>query len=55
VDDPSRQARQVGKVFVFAGHHFGAGGAGHVRVNLGTSPKRVREIVRRLAAAMTTP
>jgi hypothetical protein len=26
-----------------------------VRVNLGTSSERVREIVRRLAAAMTTP
>jgi cysteine-S-conjugate beta-lyase len=32
------------------GQDYGAGGAGHVRVNLGTSPERVREIVRRLSA-----
>lgn len=54
LDDPSRQARKVGNVLVYGGHHFGAGGAGHVRVNLGTSTERVQEIVRRLASAMTT-
>ncbi len=55
LDDPSRQARKVGKVLVYSGRHFGAGGEGHVRVNLGTSTERVHEIVRRLASAMATP
>jgi cysteine-S-conjugate beta-lyase len=52
-DRPAHQALEAGKVFVFDGHHFGAGGAGHVRANLGTSPARVSEIVRRLGSAMT--
>ena len=55
LDDPSRQARKIGKVLVYGGHHFGAGGEGHVRINLGTSSDRVQEIVQRLASAMTTP
>lgn len=32
------------------GQDYGAGGGGHVRVNLATSPERVAEIVRRLSA-----
>jgi cysteine-S-conjugate beta-lyase len=55
VADPARRAREVGKVFVFDGRHFGTGGSGHVRVNLGTSTERVQEIVRRLSVAMTAP
>jgi cysteine-S-conjugate beta-lyase len=55
VADPARRAREVGKVFVFDGRHFGAAGAGHVRVNVATSTERVEEIVRRLAVAMTSP
>lgn len=33
------------------GQDYGAGGAGHVRVNLATSPERVTQIVQRLSAA----
>ena len=54
-DDPARQARKVGRVYLYSGRHFGASGEGHVRVNLGTSAERVQEIVRRLAVAMTAP
>ncbi len=33
------------------GQDYGAGGLGHVRVNLGTTPQRVHEIVRRLSGS----
>lgn len=48
-DDPAGRASARGRVQVNAGPTFGPGGEGHVRVNLATSPDRLREIVRRLA------
>lgn len=50
---PARVAQQRGRVWVSGGDEFGAGGAGHVRVNLATSPERLREVVVRLASAWT--
>ena len=50
-DNPSAVALERGRVLVNDGRTFGPGGAGHVRVNLATSPERVRETVRRLAEA----
>ncbi len=50
-EQPARLAQQRGNVWVMAGDEFGAGGAGHVRVNLATSPDRLRETVTRLATA----
>jgi cystathionine beta-lyase len=47
-DDPALAARRRGRVLVNDGKTFGPGGAGHVRVNLGTSENRVREIAARL-------
>ncbi len=49
--DPAERALRVGGVWVNAGPVFGPGNQGHVRVNLATSPERLREIVRRLATA----
>lgn len=50
-DDPAGTAFARGRVQVNAGPTFGPGGEGHVRVNLATSPDRLREVVRRLARA----
>ncbi len=49
--DPAAEALRHGRVAVSAGTDFGPGGDGHVRVNLATSPDRLREVVRRLEAA----
>ena len=49
--DPAERALRVGEVWVNAGPMFGPGNEGHVRVNLATSPDRLRELVRRLATA----
>ncbi len=49
--DPAERALRDGAVWVNAGPMFGPGNEGHVRVNLATSPERLREIVRRLATA----
>lgn len=51
--DPAGEALRTGRVWVNAGPTFGPGGEGHVRVNLATSPDRLREVVRRLAHAWT--
>lgn len=51
-DDPAAVALDKGRVHVEAGHRYQPGLAGHVRVNLGTSPDRLAEILRRLAAAL---
>jgi len=53
--DPAGEALRTGRVLVNAGPTFGPGGEGHVRVNLATSPDRLREVVRRLAAAWLVP
>lgn len=50
LNDPAGIALSVGRVRVDA-QDYGPGGAGHLRVNLATSPERVREITARLARA----
>lgn len=51
-DDPSAFFRERARVAVNAGPAFGTGGAGHVRLNLATSPEILREAVERIAAAI---
>jgi cysteine-S-conjugate beta-lyase len=51
-DDPAAVCRERCRVVVNDGRTFGPGGEGHVRVNIGTSLDRIREIVRRLATAL---
>jgi cystathionine beta-lyase len=52
-DDPAAVALERGRVKLGPGHHYAPGLAGHVRLNLATSPDRLTEIVRRLEAAWT--
>ena len=52
-DDPAAVALERGRVKVLGGHEFAPGLAGHVRLNVATSPERLTEIVRRLAFAWT--
>lgn len=51
LDNPAGAALERGRVLVNDGRTFGPGGQGHVRVNLATSPKRIEQIVDRLARA----
>jgi cystathionine beta-lyase len=50
-DDPAAVALERGRVKLGPGHDYAPGLAGHVRLNLATSPDRLTEIVRRLATA----
>jgi cystathionine beta-lyase len=50
-DDPAAVA-VTGGVRVAAGHDYQPGLPGHVRLNIATSPARLTEIVRRMAAAL---
>ncbi|MFJ8191811.1 MalY/PatB family protein [Streptomyces sp. NPDC096094] len=50
-DDPADIFLHRGRVALSSGIPFGAGGAGHVRLNLATSPEVITEAVRRMAAA----
>ena len=52
-DDPAAVALDRGRVKIAEGREFAPGLAGHVRLNLATSPERLTEIVRRLASAWT--
>jgi cystathionine beta-lyase len=52
LDDPAAACRRRGRVVVNDGRSFGPGGEGHVRVNIGTSLDRIREVVRRIATAV---
>ena len=52
-DDPAAVGLERGRVKLAPGHDFAPGLPGHVRLNLATSPERLTEIVRRLAAAWT--
>jgi cystathionine beta-lyase len=56
-DDPARAFLERGRVALSRGLDYGAAGAGHVRLNFGTSPALVAEAMRRMAAvtAGTTP
>ncbi|WP_168711407.1 MalY/PatB family protein [Streptomyces sp. RKND-216] len=49
-DDPAAAFLGRGRVAVVPGHVFGSSGAGHVRLNFGTTPEILSEAVTRLAA-----
>ncbi|WP_328436539.1 pyridoxal phosphate-dependent aminotransferase [Streptomyces sp. NBC_00444] len=49
-DDPAQVFLERGRVALNSGIPFGAGGAGHVRLNLATSPEVLEEAIRRIAA-----
>ncbi|MER6028921.1 aminotransferase class I/II-fold pyridoxal phosphate-dependent enzyme [Streptomyces sp. NPDC001851] len=51
-DDPAQVFLDRGRVALSTGPPFGTGGAGHVRLNLATSPEILTEGVRRMAAAL---
>jgi len=51
-DDPAAVALEKGRVQLEPGYRYQAGLTGHVRLNLATSPDRLTEIVRRLAASL---
>ncbi len=51
-DDPAERFRKRGRVALSPGPGFGAGGAGHVRLNLATSPEIVIEAVERMAGSL---
>jgi cystathionine beta-lyase len=52
--DPAAAFLERGRLAVYPGLKFGAPGAGHVRLNVGTTPALFEDAVRRLAAALTT-
>jgi cystathionine beta-lyase len=51
-DDPADVFLEKGRVALNSGIPFGTGGAGHVRLNLATSPEMITEGVRRMTAAI---
>ena len=51
-DDPTQVALERGRVLASPGHIYHPGLAGHLRLNIATSPERLAEIVRRLAHAL---
>lgn len=51
-DEPADAFLERGRVALNAGTSFGTGGAGHVRLNLATSPEVLAEAVRRMAKAV---
>ncbi|MFD4577694.1 MalY/PatB family protein [Streptomyces sp. NPDC058417] len=51
-DDPAAVFLERGRVALSAGPDFGTGGAGHVRLNLATTPEILTEGVRRMASAL---
>ena len=51
-EDPSVAFLERGRVAVNSGPSFGSGGAGHVRLNLATSPVILSEAVARMATAI---
>lgn len=51
-DDPQRVFLDKGRVALNPGSDFGSGGAGHVRMNIGTTPELITEGVRRMASAV---
>jgi cystathionine beta-lyase len=52
-DDPAAVALAKGRVKVAPGHDYQPGLSGHIRLNIATSPERMREIVHRLAGSLT--
>jgi cystathionine beta-lyase len=51
-DDPAAIFLERGRVALNPGPDFGSPGAGHARLNMGTSPALLTEIVRRMASAI---
>jgi cysteine-S-conjugate beta-lyase len=51
-DDPATVFLDRARVALSSGTPFGTGGAGHVRMNLATSPEVITEAVRRMAGAV---
>jgi cysteine-S-conjugate beta-lyase len=51
-DDPAEVFLGRGRVALSSGIPFGSGGAGHVRLNLATSPEVLTEAVRRMASVL---
>ena len=51
-DDPAEAFLERGRVALTPGPGFGTGGAGHARLNIGTSGELVEEAVLRMAAAL---
>ncbi|MGC4813249.1 MalY/PatB family protein [Micromonospora sp. DT228] len=51
-DDPAAVFLDRGRVALNSGSAFGAGGDGHVRLNLATAPELITEAVRRMATAV---
>lgn len=49
-DNPAEKIRREAKVALHLGPHFGAEGAGHVRINFGCDPEVLGEAVRRIGA-----
>lgn len=52
-DDPAAVALDRGRVRLAPGHDYHPGLSGHARLNIATSPERLTEIVRRVAAGLT--
>lgn len=51
-DDPAETFRERGRVALNSGPEFGTGGAGHVRLNLATSPEILTDAVDRMVASV---
>lgn len=51
-DDPAEVFLERGRIALTSGIPFGTGGAGHVRLNLATSPEVITEAVRRMAVSL---
>ncbi|MEU7313369.1 aminotransferase class I/II-fold pyridoxal phosphate-dependent enzyme [Streptomyces sp. NPDC007083] len=51
-EDPAAMFLRRGRVALNPGPAFGTGGAGHVRLNLATSPEILAEVVRRMASVL---
>lgn len=54
LDGPARFFLDHARVALSSGHVFGTGGAGHVRINLATSPAVLTEAVTRMGRAVAT-
>jgi cystathionine beta-lyase len=50
--DPAGVFLERGRVALVSGPNFGTGGAGHVRLNLATSPELLADAVLRMASAL---
>jgi cystathionine beta-lyase len=51
-EDPAQAFLERGRVALYSGRRFGAPGAGFARLNVGTTPELVEEVLRRLGTAL---